>query len=336
MIEVSGLTKYYGNFKAIEDVSFTVQRGEILGFLGPNGAGKTTTMRILTGYMPATAGVCRVGGLDVFEQPVAVKRQIGYLPENVPLYPEFTVFEYLQFVARIKGVPKADQPAVLERIIGRCGLESVRHRLIAQLSKGYRQRVGLAQALVHDPAVIVLDEPTIGLDPAQIREVRELIKGLGRDHTIILSSHILPEVSQVCDRVVIINKGRIVAEDTPENLTVSAAGQATLLCRVGGDEATVQALFAAEGLPGPGAVQREDGGLWRVTVPLDDPGRPPQLARRIVEAGLELHELTPSRATLEDVFLELITDEHRETPVETEAAPADPAPESPAPEEAGQ
>ena len=229
MIEVSGLTKYYGNFKAIEDVSFTVQRGEILGFLGPNGAGKTTTMRILTGYMPATAGVCRVGGLDVFEQPVAVKRQIGYLPENVPLYPEFTVFEYLQFVARIKGVPKADQPAVLERIIGRCGLESVRHRLIAQLSKGYRQRVGLAQALVHDPAVIVLDEPTIGLDPAQIREVRELIKGLGRDHTIILSSHILPEVSQVCDRVVIINKGRIVAEDTPENLTVSAAGQATLL-----------------------------------------------------------------------------------------------------------
>jgi len=336
VIEVSGLTKYYGTFKAIEDVSFTVQRGEILGFLGPNGAGKTTTMRILTGYMPATGGACRVGGLDVFEQPVAVKRQIGYLPENVPLYPEFTVCEYLQFVARIKGVPKADLPVVLERIIGRCGLESVRHRLIAQLSKGYRQRVGLAQALVHDPEVIVLDEPTIGLDPAQIREVRELIKGLGRDHTIILSSHILPEVSQVCDRVVIINKGRIVAEDTPENLTVSAAGRASLVLRVGGDEAALNALLEAESLQPAAVTQPEDGGLWRVTVPLDDPGRPPRLARRIVEAGLELHELTPCRATLEDVFLELITDEHRETPAEAEAAPADSAPVSPAPEEAGQ
>jgi ABC-2 type transport system ATP-binding protein len=334
VIEVSGLTKYYGNFKAIEDVSFTVQRGEILGFLGPNGAGKTTTMRILTGYMPATGGTCRIGGLDVFEQPVAVKRKIGYLPENVPLYPEFTVTEYLQFVARIKGVPKGDGAAVLERIVGRCGLESVRNRLIAQLSKGFRQRVGLAQALIHDPEVIVLDEPTIGLDPAQIREVRELIKGLGRDHTIILSSHILPEVSQVCDRVVIINKGRIVAEDTPENLTVSAAGQATLVARVGGDEAAVNRLLQDEDLAPGGTHTREDGGLWRLTAPLDDAVRMPRIARRVVEAGLELHELTLRRATLEDVFLELITDEHREA---ADAAAAEPAADAPpAPQEASE
>ena len=310
MIEVEGLTKYYGDFKAIEDVTFTVPRGEILGFLGPNGAGKTTTMRILTGYMPASRGRCRIDGLDVYENPIAVKERVGYLPENVPLYPELTVEEYLRFVAQIKGVPAADMPAALERIVAKCGLESVRNRLIRQLSKGFRQRVGLAQALVHDPEVIVLDEPTIGLDPAQIREVRELVRGLGRDHTIILSSHILPEVSQVCDRVLIINKGRILTEDTPANLTRAARGKATLELLVGGAEAAVREALALD-FPGNDLFLQpaDEPGVWRTTLVLDQEQDRPALARRIVGAGLDLHEMFVRRATLEDVFLELTTEE---------------------------
>ena len=323
MIEVEGLTKYYGDFKAIEDVTFTVPKGEILGFLGPNGAGKTTTMRILTGYMPASRGRCRIDGMDVFENPIAVKERVGYLPENVPLYPELTVEEYLHFVAQIKGVAAADMPAALERIVAKCGLESVRNRLIRQLSKGFRQRVGLAQALVHDPEVIVLDEPTIGLDPAQIREVRELIRGLGRDHTIILSSHILPEVSQVCDRVLIINKGRILTEDTPANLTRAARGKAGLELLVGGAEATVRDVLAPELAGGEFSLQPADeAGVWRTTLVLDREQDRPALARKIVGAGLDLYEMYVRRATLEDVFLELTTEEEqRETPPGEDAGP---------------
>jgi ABC-2 type transport system ATP-binding protein len=310
VIEVEGLTKYYGDFRAIEDVTFTVSKGEILGFLGPNGAGKTTTMRILTGYMPASQGRCRIGGTDVFEDPITVKRRIGYLPENVPLYPELTVEEYLRFVAQIKGVAAADIPAALERITGKCGLQDVRNRLIRQLSKGFRQRVGLAQALIHEPDVIVLDEPTIGLDPAQIREVRELIRGLGRDHTIILSSHILPEVSQVCDRVLIINKGRILTEDTPDNLTRAARGKAPLDLLLGGDEAAVRSVLDRAAEAADYTLQPADeGGLWRARLPLEDESRRPELARMIQAAGLDLYEMYLRRATLEDVFLELTTEE---------------------------
>lgn len=330
MIEVQGLTKFYGNFKAIEDVSFTVARGEVVGFLGPNGAGKTTTMRILTGYMPATHGTCRIEGLDVFDDPMGVKRKIGYLPENVPLYPELTVNEYLSFVGRIKNVLPGELALALDRIIAKCGLEQVRGRLIGQLSKGFRQRVGLAQALIHDPEVIVLDEPTIGLDPAQIREVRELIKGLGRDHTIILSSHILPEVSQVCDRVLIINKGRIVAEDTPENLIRSAEGNLAFECLARGTEQTVRAALESDSLFAGYALNREEGGeLWRCRFSLPDGERRPAAIRLLLAAGVELYEFYSHRVSLEDVFLQLTTAEEKETasPVEEDRTDAAAAPE---------
>src|SRR5881628_1880485 len=219
MIEVANLSKRYGDLSAIRDVSFTAQAGQILGFLGPNGAGKTTTMRIITGFMPATSGTVRVDGFDVFEQSGEVRRRIGYLPENPPLYNDMAVVPYLRFAAKLKGMSRTAIEDALERVVQTCGLSAVRSRLLGHLSKGFRQRVGLAQALIHDPPVLILDEPTIGLDPRQIIEIRSLIKTLGGKRTIVLSTHILPEVSQVCDKVVIINDGRIVVEDTLANLT---------------------------------------------------------------------------------------------------------------------
>src|SRR5262245_14984864 len=219
VIEVQHLTKRYGRVTAVDDVTFRVERGEILGFLGPNGAGKTTTMRILTGYMPATEGKAIVAGFDVFDQPIEAKRRTGYLPETPPLYPDMSVVEYLTFVSKIKGVPSADRRSRVMQVMQRTRIDDMANRLCAKLSKGYKQRVGLAQALIHNPDVLILDEPTAGLDPKQIIETRQLIKELGGDHTIILSTHILPEVSQTCHRVVIINKGRVVAVDTPDNLT---------------------------------------------------------------------------------------------------------------------
>lgn len=219
MIEVEHLTKYYGDILAVNDLNFRVAEGEIVGFLGPNGSGKTTTMRILTGYMPATRGRVRIAGHDVAEDPRAVQRRIGYMPEHPPLYQDMTVRSYLDFVARLKGVPEKEIPAARERVIARCGLEEMRDRIIAKLSKGYRQRTGLAQALIHNPSVLILDEPTIGLDPKQIAEVREMIRGLAGSHTIILSTHILHEVSLTCQRVIIIHRGEIRGDDTVANLT---------------------------------------------------------------------------------------------------------------------
>jgi len=219
MIEVANLSKRYGDLAAIRDVSFTAPAGQILGFLGPNGAGKTTTMRIITGFLPASGGTVRVEGFDVFDQSTEVRRRIGYLPENPPLYNDMSVASYLRFVARLKGMARADVPAALERVLETCGLTNVHDRLLGHLSKGFRQRVGLAQALIHDPPVLILDEPTIGLDPRQIIEIRSLIRTLGGKRTVVLSTHILPEVSQVCDKVVIINEGRIVLEDALANLT---------------------------------------------------------------------------------------------------------------------
>jgi ABC-2 type transport system ATP-binding protein len=219
MIEVANLSKRYGEIPAVRDVSFTAAPGQILGFLGPNGAGKTTTMRIITGFLPATSGTVRVDGFDVFEQSTEVRRRIGYLPENPPLYNDMTVPAYLRFVARLKGMRRAEIADAIERAIDTCGLERVRDRLLGHLSKGYRQRVGLAQALIHDPPVLILDEPTIGLDPRQIIEIRSLIKTLGGKRTVVLSTHILPEVSQVCEKVVIINEGHVVVEDQLANLT---------------------------------------------------------------------------------------------------------------------
>ena len=229
MIEVQHLTKKYGPFTAVDDVSFRVDRGEVLGFLGPNGAGKTTTMRVLTGYMPATEGKAIVAGHDVFAQPIEAKRKIGYLPETPPLYPEMTVREYLTFVARIKmdTMTTADRRMRVDHVMKRTHVDDVANKHCGKLSKGYRQRVGLAQAIIHDPEVLILDEPTAGLDPKQIMETRDLIRGLAGNHTIVLSTHILPEVSQTCTRVVIINKGRVVAIDTPDNLTHQLKGAAT-------------------------------------------------------------------------------------------------------------
>ena len=232
MIEVQHLTKRYGRFTAVDDVSFRVERGEILGFLGPNGAGKTTTMRILTGYMPATEGKAVVAGFDVFDQPIEAKRRTGYLPETPPLYPDMTVGEYLTFVAKIKGVPSAERRARIQTIMERTRIADMAKRACGKLSKGYRQRVGLAQALIHNPDVLILDEPTAGLDPKQIIETRQLIKELAGDHTIILSTHILPEVSQTCQRVVIIAKGKVVAVDTPDNLTARLRGSETMYVQV--------------------------------------------------------------------------------------------------------
>ncbi|HEY6417931.1 MAG TPA: ATP-binding cassette domain-containing protein [Candidatus Binataceae bacterium] len=213
MIEVKNLTKIYGDFVAIKNVSFTAEKGVILGFLGPNGAGKTTTMRIITGYMPATAGTVVIDGLDIFSQSLEARRRIGYLPENPPLYPDMRVDAYLRFVARLRGVSRSKLEAALDHVVDVCGLKDVSHRICGQLSKGYRQRVGLAQALIHDPPVLVLDEPTIGLDPRQIHEIRGLIHHLAGDRTVVLSTHILPEVSQICEKVIIVADGRVVLEE---------------------------------------------------------------------------------------------------------------------------
>ena len=248
MIEVQHLTKRYGNVTAVDDVSFTVEKGEILGFLGPNGAGKTTTMRVLTGYMPATDGHARVAGYDVFDQPIESKRRTGYLPETPPLYPDMTVREYLAFVAKIKGVPAKERAGRLDHVMKRTYIADMAGRACGKLSKGYRQRVGIAQALIHNPDVLILDEPTAGLDPKQIIETRKLIKELAGDHTIVLSTHILPEVAQTCQRVVIINKGRVVAVDTPANLTARLGGSETMFVQADGQADAVRAALA--GVPG--------------------------------------------------------------------------------------
>lgn len=314
MIEVQNLTKRFGRVTAVDDISFRVERGEILGFLGPNGAGKTTTMRVLTGYMPPTEGRAIVAGFDVFEQPVEAKRRTGYLPESPPLYPDMTVREYLEFVARIKGVPRAERRTRIGAAMDKTRISDVSDRHCGKLSKGYRQRVGLAQATLHNPDVLILDEPTAGLDPKQIIETRQLIKDLAGDHTIILSTHILPEVSQTCQRVVIINKGRVVAVDTPENLTARLRGSETLYVQVDGGAADV--VPTLERLPGVTRVTIADRRNGIVGCEVDserghDMRR--ELARTVVAMGWGLLELRPMRMSLEEIFLHLTTEE---TPTE--------------------
>ena len=313
MIEVEHLTKRYGPVTAVQDVSFQVHKGEILGFLGPNGAGKTTTMRVLTGYMPATEGRVVVAGHDVFEQPVLAKRRIGYLPETPPLYPDMTVREYLQFVAKIKGVPPADRKKRVEQVMARTWVSDMAGRACGKLSKGYRQRVGLAQALIHNPDVLVLDEPTAGLDPKQIIETRRLIKELAGDHTIILSTHILPEVSQTCDRVVIINKGRVVAVDTPHNLTGRLRGAETMFVQVDAARAGEAAAALAK-VPGVVRVAPVDHAATGAFEVESETGRDVrrELARAVVLGGHDLLELRPTRVSLEDIFLSLTTEEQPE------------------------
>ena len=313
MIEVEHLTKRYGPVTAVQDVSFQVHKGEILGFLGPNGAGKTTTMRVLTGYMPATDGRVVVAGHDVFEQPVEAKRRTGYLPETPPLYPDMTVREYLQFVAKIKGVPSGERKARVEQVMARTWVADMAGRACGKLSKGYRQRVGLAQALIHNPDVLILDEPTAGLDPKQIIETRRLIKELAGDHTIILSTHILPEVSQTCDRVVIINKGRVVAVDTPDNLTRRLRGAETMFVQVDGARAGEAAAALAK-VPGVVRVEPVENSATGTFEVESETGRDVrrELARAVVLGGHDLLELRPTRVSLEDIFLTLTTEEQPE------------------------
>ena len=313
MIEVRNLTKRYDTNVVIDDVSFTGDEGEILGFLGPNGAGKTTTMRAITGYLPPTAGHITVGGFDVFDEPMEVRRRIGYLPEIPPLYLEMTVAGYLRFVAKIKGVPKDQIEDEIVRVMDMVSIRDVGDRIIGKLSKGYRQRVGLGQALLNDPPVLILDEPTVGLDPKQIHEVRELVKEWSGKHTVILSTHILPEVEQTCNRVVIIDRGKIVAVDTPSNLVRQLKGTERIVVDVLGPEVEVTSRISS--MPGVLSTQSLKGTEGRQRIQVES-GLPedmrPALAEMIVQSGWKLFEMQSSKMSLEDVFLKLTTSDSRD------------------------
>ena len=321
MIEVQHLTKRYGPTTAVNDVSFKVEKGEVLGFLGPNGAGKTTTMRVLTGYMPATEGKAIVAGYDVFDHPIEAKRRTGYLPETPPLYPEMTVRDYLMFVSRIKGVPRNDRKSRVQEVMERTRVADMAERHCGKLSKGYRQRVGLAQAIIHNPEVLILDEPTAGLDPKQIIETRRLITELGGDHTIILSTHILPEVSQTCQRVVIINKGHVVAVDTPDNLTARLRGSETMYMQIDAPP-SANVKGALESIPGVSSVSAPDlrgpVATFEVNSGAGQDVRR-QLASTVVSSGWGLLELRPLRMSLEEIFLHLTTEDTAQPAVEETA-----------------
>ncbi|HPA99578.1 MAG TPA: ATP-binding cassette domain-containing protein [Candidatus Marinimicrobia bacterium] len=311
MIEVQNLVKHYGSVKAVDNISFTVEKGEILGFLGPNAAGKTTTMRIITGYMPASAGTVKVAGYDVFEQGLEVKKRIGYLPENPPLYSDMRVREYLTFVARIKGVNPKTINAEVDRVAERLSVLEVMDNLISNLSKGYKQRVGLAQALLNNPPVLIFDEPTNGLDPRQIIEVREIIKSLGSDHTVILSTHILPEVSMTCNRVAIINEGKLVKIDTPENLTKQLRGSESIILQVEGPMNEIEIALSQHQSVTAVAVQptgKENIATYRVETSIGSDIRK-ELASLVVNRGWGLLELKAESLSLEDIFLKLTTKE---------------------------
>lgn len=310
MIEVQQVTRFFGRVKAVDNVSFQVDKGEIVGFLGPNAAGKTTTMRILTTYLPATHGTATVAGYDVHKESMNVRKHIGYMPENPPLYQEMRVIDFLNFVAKIKGVETKKTTAAVEEVMNKTDIRNVRNRVIKHLSKGYKQRVGLAQALVHNPDVLILDEPTVGLDPKQIIEVRELIKSLAGDHTIILSTHILPEVSMTCERVVIIDKGKVVAEDTPANLTKTLAGAERLNLMVKAPKDKInEKLTSLQDITVLSSKQSKDQLL---NIELESKAKEdsrPLIAKTVVENGWDLFELKSEGVSLEDVFLHVTTRE---------------------------
>jgi gliding motility-associated transport system ATP-binding protein len=330
MIEVENLTKRYGRTTAVDRVSFRVEKGEILGFLGPNGAGKTTTMRILTCYLPASEGTAKVAGFDVFEAPLEVKKRVGYIPETPPLYPDMEVETFLDFCAKIKGVAAKDRKSKIGDAMEKTRVSDVRTKLIGKLSKGYRQRVGLAQAILNNPDVLILDEPTAGLDPKQIIETRELIKSLGGEHTIVLSTHILPEVSMTCGRVLIINKGRVVAEDTPENLTHRLRGAGALRLEVKGDATSVADVLRA--VPGVISVRpKSEAAVGAVFEVEAEAGRDVRsdLAAAVVAKGYGLLGLQQVGMSLEEIFLHLTT---ADTAVEPATAPPPAAVETSRPE----
>jgi ABC-2 type transport system ATP-binding protein len=304
MIEVQGLTKDYGRRRAVEDLTFHAEKGEILGFLGPNGAGKTTVMRILCGFMPPTAGSAKVAGFDVIEQSMEVRKRVGYLPETVPLYPDMTVFDYLKYMADLRHLK--DSEAHVDDVLEIVNMEDRADGYISNLSKGMRQRIGLAQALLHQPEVLILDEPTIGLDPAQIRDVREMIREIGKARTVMLSTHILSEAQQVCDRVLIINKGHIVAEDSPELLKNRLTGVRRIALMVGGNTDGLEEVL--DGVMGVDAViSKGNGGIELETTSGEDVR--PHVARAVVDAGYDLLELHPLDLSLEEIFLQLTRDE---------------------------
>jgi ABC-2 type transport system ATP-binding protein len=306
MIRVQGLTKDYGSRRAIDGLTFNVEQGEIIGFLGPNGAGKTTTMRILTAYMPPTEGQAIVAGYDVVEDSLEVRRRVGYLPETVPLYPDMTVFDYLKFMADLRHLPNAEER--VDEVVEMVGLGERINSYIGTLSKGMRQRVGLAQALLHRPQVLILDEPTIGLDPAQVVEVRNLIREIGKERTVMLSTHILSEAQQLCDRVLIINKGKIVAEDTPANLQLRLSGGERMLVRVREEaEEAAQVLHKVKGVQ---AIQAFPDGRIEFNFPPGQDVRA-EVARALVQNGYDLLELRPLQMSLEEIFLELTRSEEQ-------------------------
>src|SRR5580693_3212103 len=330
MITVKGLTKRYARNTAVDHISFEVQKGQIVGFLGPNGAGKTTTMRMLTCFLPPTAGAAIVAGFDVLEQPLEVKKRIGYLPEAPPLYVEMRTAEYLTFVGKLKGLSGADLRKRVETVCERCAITDVKNKLLGKLSKGYRQRVGLAQAIIHNPDVLILDEPTSGLDPKQIIEIRDLLKQLSGDHTIILSTHILPEVEQTCQSVLIINKGRLVAKDSVNNLQNRARGAEQLFIEIAGRASDVDSAVIQERLervPGITHIIFKEKQDNRSTFEVDshkDNFVRGDLARAVVESGWDLNELRPAAVSLEEIFLQLTGEpaavESSDEPVATGAA----------------
>jgi ABC-2 type transport system ATP-binding protein len=314
MIRVQDLTKKYSRNLAVDHISFEVQKGEIVGFLGPNGAGKTTTMRMLTCFLPPSLGTANVAGFDILEQPLEVKRRVGYLPETPPLYLEMETVEYLQFVGKLKGLKGEELSKRVNYVCERCSITDVRTKLLGKLSKGYRQRVGLAQAIIHNPDVLILDEPTAGLDPKQINETRDLIRSLAGDHTIILSTHILPEVEQTCEKVIIINKGKLVATDSVGNLQARARGAESMLVEVAGrngnlDSATVRSRL--ERISGVNRVSLKDTRDSRVSLEVESQKGfvRGDLARAVVESGWDLNELRPTAMSLEEIFLQLTAQE---------------------------
>ena len=312
-IEVEHLTKFYGSARGINDISFSVKQGEIMGFLGPNGSGKTTTMRILTCFFPQTSGAARICGYDTLKSPLEVRRRLGYLPETVPLYLDMPVFSYLTFFAEVKGVERSKRKDKVDEVIQRCGITDVAHRIIGKLSKGYRQRVGIAQSLLHDPEVLILDEPTIGLDPRQIIEIRNLIKSLGVKQTVILSTHILPEVSMTCDRVIIIHEGKLVAVDTPANLIKRLQEVPTILVKAEGPARDI--ADAISGIAGVLSVKEARSSSYETPGFLVETRKDEfvlnDLARTIYERGWQLKEIRPVDMTLEEIFIKLVTREEQ-------------------------
>ncbi|MDQ7006898.1 MAG: ATP-binding cassette domain-containing protein [Acidobacteriota bacterium] len=304
MIEIDGLRKLYGQFEALRGISFTVYRGEVVGFLGPNGAGKSTTMKVMTGLVPPTAGTARVAGHDVLDDPIEVRRAIGFLPEHPPLYPEMIVRDYLSFTAEIRGIPRRRRQAAVDAAIELCGLQEVHRRLVGNLSKGYRQRTGLAQAVIHEPRILILDEPTVGLDPTQVVEIRGIIRDIGRERTVILSSHILPEVQATCERVVIINRGRLVADGRMDEI-LATGGEKRVLVRLRRPPDDGKAIEALDGVE---SVEDQGEGLFRLELEAGAERREAVVAA-LAASGWGLYEVRSETTSLEEVFRDVVLEE---------------------------